>query len=319
MRHQYGNITSVEVSKHQQIKRVHTDTGQPFAADLFIDCSGFKSLLLQCSLKQTFVSYKDTLFNDAAVALQTPAQTPHQYKTQTVSKALKSGWMWNIPLTSRWGNGYVYSSAHIDEHEATEELIKTLGLADQDDLEPRHLKMKVGRVNHHWFQNCVAIGLSQGFIEPLEATALMLVQFAIQNLTEVLNQEVITGQHQKEYNQELNRLFDGVKDYVSLHYLLNTRKDSQYWWDVRENTKMSEEVKFLLKAWDRGEDFEAALKKVQQTQVYLRPSWYCILSGMGRHSDHLQATPKKGPVDIAIKYCRKTVETHFPLIEDFRY
>lgn len=311
VKHHVANVTSVGTDSAGQIKSVMTDTGLKLAGNLFIDCSGFKSLLTQKTLKREFTSYLDTLFNDAAVAIQTPTESPHKFKTQTRSKALKNGWMWQIPLTSRWGNGYVYSSRHTTALDAENELKAELGIAPDADVQVKHLKMKVGRVTQHWSGNCIAIGLSQGFIEPLEATALMLVQFAIQNLSEILETGNFSNVDIRNYNDEMNRLFDGVKDYVSLHYLLNTRKDSQYWLDARGEIKISETVKFLIKAWDRGEDFEAALKKVEGELVYLRPSWYCILSGMGRHPERLQPTPKAGPVKISKDYCNRITQKYF--------
>lgn len=312
VKHHVANVTSVGTDSNGMLKSVMTDTGLKLAAQFFVDCSGFQSLLAQKTLKRKFVSYSDVLFNDAAVAIQTPAQSPHKFKAQTRSLALKNGWMWQIPLTSRWGNGYVYSSQHTTAKDAEDELKKTLGMSPDEEVEARHLKMKVGRLEEHWGGNCVAIGLSQGFIEPLEATALMLVQFAIQNLSLILESGSFSKYDMTHYNKEMNRLFDGVRDYVSLHYILNTRKDSQYWFDAREATKVSDNIKYLLKAWDRGEDFEAALKVVEEDLVYLRPSWYCILSGMGRHPERLQPTAKAGPVKVSVDYCQRITEKYFP-------
>lgn len=311
VKHHVANVTSVGTDSKGLLKSVMTDSGLKLTAKFFVDCSGFQSLLAQKALKREFVSYSDTLFNDAAVAIQTPTEQPHKFKPQTRSLALKNGWMWQIPLTSRWGNGYVYSSRHTTAKAAEAELKATLGLAEDDEVQARHLNMKVGRLNEHWAGNCVAIGLSQGFIEPLEATALMLVQFAIQNLCKVLETGNFSTHDMMRYNQEMNRLFDGVKDYISLHYLLNTRKDSQYWLDARQEIQISDNIKHLLKAWDRGEDFEAALKVIEADLVYLRPSWYCILSGMGRHPEKLKATSQAGPVKISQDYCKRIIEKHF--------
>ena len=137
---------------------------------------------------------------------------------------MDNGWMWQIPLTSRIGNGYVYSSDFCSADEAEGALRKALNV---DDLVPaRHLKMQVGRLDEHWQGNCVAIGLAQGFIEPLEATALMLVQYALYQLVDGVESAKPLASAQQVYNREMNRMFDGIRDYIAAHYYLNTRTDS---------------------------------------------------------------------------------------------
>src|SRR5262249_13351870 len=143
----------------------------------------FAGLLIQQTLKTPFVSFSNNLFNDAAVAVPSPIGT--DIPPQTISTALKHGWAWKIPLTQRYGNGYVYSSAFCSSDEAERELRTHLGLLDAK-VEARHLKMKIGRVTKHWNRNCVAVGLSQGFIEPLEATALLFIQRTITSFVEAL-------------------------------------------------------------------------------------------------------------------------------------
>lgn len=325
VKHIVANISHAQLKSgpsdtEQGIDKVITDQGEELTADFFVDCTGFRSLLIQDALKQPFQSYNDWLFNDSAVAIQTPLDQ-QGYKSQTNSKALTCGWMWQIPLTSRWGNGYVYSSQYLSPQDAEAELRSELKLEEATDIKVKHLKMKVGRIDNHWHKNCVAIGLSQGFIEPLEATALMLVQFAIQNFTAILSKtgSRITSYQQADieaYNIEMNRLFEGVKDYITLHYLLNTRQDSQYWIDAREKTKVSHRLKTLLDAWDQGKDFEVALNAIHEQLVYLRPSWYCILSGMGRHPEKLLDTDKQAPTEQATAWCNQTVQQYFPLISE---
>ena len=141
-------------------------------ADFFVDCSGFRGALIQGVLGVPFRPFAENLFNDSAVVL--PTEQEENIGSQTISTALKYGWVWEIPLTHRIGNGYVYSSDFCSPDDAETELRGVLGLLDSD-VEARHLKMKVGRVESHWHRNCLAVGLSQGFIEPLEATALNLV------------------------------------------------------------------------------------------------------------------------------------------------
>jgi hypothetical protein len=141
--------------------------------------------------------------------------------------------------------------------------------------------MKVGRVEKHWYKNCLAVGLSQGFIEPLEATALMLVQFTIEEFIKAYsnNSEQITMQ--KSFNDNVNHMIEGVRDYIVTHYKVNSKSNSPYWKKCREHAAISDNLSSLLKAWGDPELFEDELEKQQDLLVYLRPSWYVILAGMG--------------------------------------
>ena len=261
-------------------------SGRRLDGDFFIDCSGFRGLLINETLGEPFIPWGDRLFNDRAIAIPTPQEADDQdIPSETSSTALGHGWAWQIPLTQRYGNGYVYSSDFISDDAAEAELRAHLGPA-AEGASARRLKMRVGRVTNHWRHNCVAIGLSQGFIEPLEATALMLVQFSVQHLIEALLQTGGAGREpevlRQHYNAEINRMFDGVCEYVQTHYLLNSREDSDYWRANRAMQPCSERLAELLRAWDQGADFDAALGRHQAALMYQRPSWYCLLAGMGR-------------------------------------
>ncbi|PND37417.1 tryptophan halogenase [Paucibacter aquatile] len=257
-------------------------SGQRLEGDFFIDCSGFRGLLINETLGEPFIPWGDRLFNDRAIAIPTPLEPDRDIASETTSTALGHGWAWQIPLTHRHGNGYVYSSQFISDDAAEAALRAHLGPA-AEGASARRLKMRVGRVARHWRHNCVAIGLSQGFIEPLEATALMLIQFSVQHLIEALQ----TGGDdpatlRERYNAEINRMFDGVCDYVQTHYLLNTREDTEYWRANRAMKPGSDRLAELLASWDAGADFDAALGRHEAALMYQRPSWYCLLAGMGR-------------------------------------
>ena len=181
--HVARHMTRALLSDDGAIRAVELADGGTLEAGFWVDCSGFASLLATQALKIAFVPYAGNLFNDAAVALPTP--NPGPLMSQTVSTALRHGWAWKIPLTSRDGNGYVYSSSHCSPDEAERELRAHLGLLEAD-VPARHLKMRVGRLEKTWHRNCVAIGLAQGFIEPLEATALLFVQRTAERLVAAL-------------------------------------------------------------------------------------------------------------------------------------
>ncbi|OYU68413.1 MAG: tryptophan halogenase, partial [Burkholderiales bacterium PBB5] len=275
-----ANVRSAELNGQGDIAAVLGDDGLRIAGDLFVDCTGFNALLLQRLLGVAFKSFSSNLFNDCAVVIPTPAPPRASLPVQTVSRALSSGWAWHIPLTSRVGNGYVYSSAFLSADAAEAELRVTLGLADGQG-EARHLKMKVGQVERHWHRNCLALGLSQGFIEPLEATALHLVQTCIESFMARYEEGQFTALHQPRFNDEVVERFERVRDYIVAHYKLNTRTDSAYWQANRDNDQLSDALGAVLQAWFDRSDIAEAIHRTQGRSHFGALSWHCLLAGYG--------------------------------------
>lgn len=310
--HIVDNVSEVQVANNGDIKQLSCEKHGLLCADFFIDCTGFSAHLINKALKRKYLSYADTLFNDAAVAIQTAYEHEHIVSNQTRSIALSNGWMWKIPLTSRQGNGYVYSQAHISADQAEIELRQKLQLKDNADVSAKHLKMRIGRLQEHWHANCLAVGLSQGFIEPLEATALMLTQFTVERFIACFTpQKTTTKKVKSDFNQQLNTTFDGIHDYIVAHYQLTQREDTVYWRDNKYNKVMPDILSAIVQAWDNGQDVEKVLDVYQDQLVYLRPSWYCILAGMGRFPVHLKPTSKAADVQQAIDYCQKMATQYF--------
>lgn len=313
MTHLVDTVLDVEQNSDGAVAALQTSTHGKVAADFFVDCTGFAGVLINKTLKVPFQSYDDYLFNDRAVAIASSIDTSESVPSQTVSEALSSGWAWKIPLASRYGNGYVYSSKYLTEAEAEAELRQHIG-PDGEGMEARHLKMRVGRVEQHWCKNVLAVGLSQGFIEPLEATALMLIQYTIENFIHSYNescQGAELEQQRRTFNDKVNANFEGIKDYIVAHYRTNSRSDSQYWIDNRDNSHVSPRLQSIFDAWDQGLDFEATLTQFKGELNYLRPSWYCLLAGMGRFPESLSSPPLEQPVarvDDARRYCRQVAE-----------
>lgn len=279
VRHVMGTVSQVIQGERGDINAVVTDDGQKYSADLYVDCSGFRSLLSQSTLKTPYVSYANALFNDSAVAM--PSEQGERIASETVSTAMSFGWAWKIPLRSRIGNGYVYSSKYCTADQAEFELRQHLGLLDSD-VSARHLKMKVGRVEKSWHKNVLAVGLSQGFIEPLEATALLLIQQTVSLFAHYYIQGGFSDQHFDVFNQSINEQFDRTKDYIFTHYQTNSRTDTAYWIDSRENKEvMSESLRRLYHCWGTGGDLENEIRQQKIERFYPVSSWYCILSGMG--------------------------------------
>lgn len=280
--HRTATIAEIQRS-NAGIGGLVTEDGHRLTADFYIDCTGFRSQLVSALPSYQYRNYAQTLFNNAAVTVQVEREADQPLVSETVSEALSSGWLWNIPLQHRTGFGYVYSSDFISPEAAERELRARTGVSEA--LTCRHLNMRVGRVERHWTDNCLAIGLSQGFIEPLEATALMLVQFTLEKFVDAFS-PVLRARPaedlQSKFNTQVNAMFDGVLNYVAGHYFLNTRSDSEYWRAVREDAKFPEALTELVTCWDSTEDFTALLPDLQAGQVYSRASWYCLLAGMGR-------------------------------------
>ena len=273
-------LTIVAVTQEQdgRIKELICSDGRAVSADLFVDCTGFGSLLMQKTLAVPFQSFASNLFNDTAVVLPTAALT--ELPVETTATALSNGWAWQIPLQHRTGHGYVYSSAFISADQAELELRTHLGLLDAD-VQARQLKMKVGQLQQHWYKNCLAVGLSQGFIEPLEATALHLVQTSVQIFIDQYQFSAATALHQQQYNQQISERFERVRDYIVAHYKLNSRDDSDYWRANRANNQLSDSLLQILDCWYRRHDLDQEIKRQQLSSHFGTSSWHCLLSGYG--------------------------------------
>ncbi|WP_275425511.1 tryptophan halogenase family protein [Saliniradius amylolyticus] len=302
IRHRLNTIDAVRRHPSGDIASVITADGEAVAADFFIDCTGFASKLLQQNLGVPFCSFADNLLNDSAVAIQLPRDYEQVLVSETRSEALSNGWAWRIPLIRRTGFGYVFSSNYQSPDQAETELRRYLQVGDE--IPARRLSMKVGRVEKHWQNNCLAVGLSQGFIEPLEATALMLVQFTVERFARAL----IKGSPEHCFNQEVNRMFDGVRDYIVAHYKTNGRQDTPYWRDNREQTPASDRLQAILDTWRTGAELEPVLTEMESELVYFRPSWYCLLAGSGLLPD-VPAQPCVGtPASYAERFFRPLAE-----------
>jgi hypothetical protein len=271
-------IANVAQSEAGEITSLVTNQGEKISGDFFIDCSGFASVLMQKTLGVRFNSYKENLFNDSAVVMPTPMMGAIPVETQ--SAALSAGWCWKIPLTNRFGNGYVYSSDFITQDQAETEFRQYLGVESNAE-NCRHLKMRVGQLQTHWHHNCIGLGLSQGFIEPLEATALHLVQICIELFISKFEAGEFSSKFRDEFNTQISERFERVRDYIVAHYKLNTRNDSDYWRENRANEHLSESLLQILDVWYRRENLEAEINRQQLQSHFGTASWHCLLAGYG--------------------------------------
>src|SRR5271168_1099569 len=282
VRYVAAHVTQANLDEHGAIASLSIKEGPAIGGDLFVDCTGFAGILITQALKTPYVSFAENLFNDAAVAMPTPIGDT--VPSETVSTAMKHGWAWRIPLTHRFGNGYVYSSQFCTADQAEHELRERLGLLESD-TPARHLKMKIGRVTKHWNKNCLAVGLSQGFIEPLEATALLFIQQTAANFVEFLEAGDLGEAAHEKFNAQVNAHFEGTRDYIVTHYKTNSRTDTEYWRANAANLNLSDALKQLYTLWLNGKSIAPAIRKQALGKGYPIFSWYAILAGMGIFPD----------------------------------
>lgn len=271
-------VTQVALAENGDVAALVLDGGERIAGGIFVDCSGFRGAIIQQALGERFVSYADALFADRAVVL--PTAPPADFHPQTESVALSAGWRFAIPLTTRTGNGYVYASRFISEEDAEAELRASVG-ADPD-VAARLLHMKVGRVERSWHKNCLAAGLAQGFVEPLEATALHVVITTALDFARAFAAGGFTAQHRDAFNASIAARYDGIRDYIVAHYRMSQRTDSEYWRACAANQSLSDPLKGMMTAWFTHEDMAAANRALNgEAPAYSPMSWHCLFAGYG--------------------------------------
>lgn len=218
--------------------------------ELVIDCTGFRGLLINKEMGEPFEDYSRYLGNNRALAVQLPHQDPDHLPPITRSTALGAGWVWRVPLYHRVGTGYVFSSAHRTDEEATAEFLAHLGPQGKG-AEPRAIPMRIGRTRRPWSGNVVAIGLSSGFIEPLESTAIHAIDSSIRWLISYFPDSDFDDAPRDRFNTLTRRLFDEVRDFICLHYRLGNRTDDPYWIDARQALDVPDSLAENLELWKR--------------------------------------------------------------------
>jgi tryptophan halogenase len=221
-----GEIVDVSLRNEDGfIDAVAIKNGDRIRGDLFIDCSGFRGLLIEQALETGYDDWSHWLPADRAVAV--PSMKSGPATPYTRSTARTAGWQWRIPLQHRTGNGYVYSSGHLQDDEAAATLLAHLDGAPL--AEPRVLRFKTGRRKKTWSRNCVALGLASGFLEPLESTSIYLIQSGIARLIEMLPDRHMSPVLQDRYNAEATFEMERIRDFLILHYSATQRRDSDFW------------------------------------------------------------------------------------------
>ncbi|MBB5698545.1 tryptophan halogenase family protein [Sphingomonas yantingensis] len=225
-----GRVVDVELDGERgDIRAVVLEGGNRIEGDLFVDCSGFRSLLLGEALGEPFQDWSRWLPADRAAAM--PCRTRTDVTPYTSAIAMPAGWRWRIPLQHRTGNGYVYSSAFVSDDEAASAI--EAAVEGEPMASPRLLRFRAGRRERSWVRNCVAVGLASGFLEPLESTSIYLVQQAITALVELWPENDIADADRDEFNRIIDLEYDRIRDFLILHYHATERDDSDFWNYVR--------------------------------------------------------------------------------------
>ncbi len=265
-----GKVVSVEQSPESSfIESVTLESGERVPGDLFFDCTGFRALLLGQTLGVDFKDWSHWLPCDTAQTVACERTGP--LRAYTVSTAKTAGWQWRIPTQHRTGNGHIYSSAFMSDDEAIESLLSDL---DGPALgSPRKIKFRTGHRTKFWEKNCVGIGLSGGFLEPLESTSLFLIQEGISKFISLFPSAEMPTTVSNEYNRLLEKKFEQVRDFIILHYKATQRDDSAFWTQCRSMDvpdTLTQKIELFREA---GRFFR------YEDELFSKPSWVAVMLG----------------------------------------
>ena len=265
-----------EVRLHPEtghIEQLLLDNGEAVSGELYIDCSGFHRLLIDGALQAGFEDWRHWLMCDRAIALPCAAADSEAIAPYTRSRAMDAGWIWRIPLQNRIGNGYVYSSDHISDDAALATLQSEL--EGESLAAPNPVRFRAGHTRKFWLKNCVAIGLSGGFLEPLESTSISLIQMGIDKLVHFWPDTLMAPELAAEYNRLSIHEFERIRDFIILHYSANGRAGGELWRYCRE-MKLPDSLVHKIELYRaRG------LIVQYESESFFDPSWVCMYANFG--------------------------------------
>jgi tryptophan halogenase len=266
-----GRISNVHQGESGDITEVVLESGQVVKGDLFIDCSGFASLLMDKTLETEFEDWTHWLPCDRAIAVQTAAVREPVPYTRAIAR--ESGWQWQIPLQTRVGNGLVYCSEFMSDDDARDAL---LGNLEGEVLtEPRVLRFRTGQRVKHWNRNCVGLGLAAGFLEPLESTSIHLIQRGVIRLLQMFPFRGIGESERAEYNRQMDAEFRFIRDFIIMHYHVTDRADSEFWRRCRD-MEIPESLQHRL-----GLFRESGIVVEAEFDIFRENSWIQVMLGQG--------------------------------------
>lgn len=306
-----GDIAAVVTEKNGQIE-----------GDFFIDCTGFRALLLKAHFEIGTVPIRDTLFADRAMTAHVPYTKEHPIHSTTISTAQDSGWIWDVSLANRRGVGYVHSSAHTDK--AAETLMQYIGRqgAPTKGVSIRELRFSTGYLEQFWVRNCAAIGLSAGFVEPLEASSIMLTEIAAKMLSDALAAQTANMDNaQSTFNKRLTEHWKEVIDFLKLHYALSQRTED-FWRDNRMPETIPASLKETLRSWRSG--LKNEIRMPHTNKLFPAESYQYVLYGMSGHPPQHPHSPANSGVSLSnqqmikkSKYEKQRLAALLPTNRDF--
>lgn len=312
VKHVLGYIKDAILDDQGCIKFLSLKDGQNIVGDFFIDCSGFASVLMT-KLGARFISLADNLYVDRAITSRisndATAAVPRPYTTAT---ARQNGWTFEIDLISRTGFGYVYSSRHIDDEGAEREFRSFLAPTHKD-IPISRIKTRVGRLNEIWIQNCLAIGLSAGFLEPLESTGLYFVELALRLFVDYFDFDNSSPPVKAAFNRTFAHIFDEVAQFIMLHYMLSKRGDTDFWRDARSKSVLLPSLDEKLELWaakaPTDSDFAGPATP-------FGPSNYsALLFGMKRLTAEIPALVRHIPVEQSLSHYNRLKEIQSGMVK----
>lgn len=293
--HKYGNFSKADLDNSGNIAKLNFEDGTHIKGDFFFDCTGFSSRLIGGAFENPFIDWSDYLPCDTAIAVQTRAIK--EIKPFTISKALTAGWKWQIPLQNRMGNGYVFSSKFIDIESAKQELLNSL--PSETINEPSVIKFKAGRRKSQWVKNCLGIGLSSGFLEPLESTSIHLIMTGVYRFLDLFPNKLNLSMLSEIYNQRTERELEEIRDFLILHYCTTNRIDTEFW---RYCAKMeipkslTDKLDLYLTGGKILSDFNDLFKPV---------SMISVLNGMGQLPKYYEPTIEAFPISFSKSFIER--------------
>jgi len=312
VRHLLDHVVGVNSSDCGDIASLSTKAHGEVEGELFIDCTGLASLLLGKHFGVPFVSARHILCNDAALALQVPyADENSPIASQTISTAQSAGWIWDIGLPTRRGIGYVYSTAHVSDERAEAELRayveRTAGPLAARAGSPRRLSISPGHREKFWHRNCVAVGMSAGFIEPLEASALALVEFSAAMISDGMpaTREAMDIAARR-FNDAFGYRWGRIIDFLKLHYVLSKRTNDDFWIDMRRAETIPERLRELLALWRHQPPSRYDFHRVEE--IFPSASYQYVLYGMGFRPETGHTTRTSWDPDRAERFFSETAE-----------
>ncbi|KCZ92331.1 tryptophan halogenase family protein [Hyphomonas johnsonii] len=310
IQHKLCKVTDVKVSPEGLISAVHTDQGEALTADLYVDCTGFRAALLGGGLGVKMKSFAKHLLCNRAVTMRIPYEVykPERIVTYTQAIARDHGWQWDINLQTRRGIGYVYSSDFLSEDAAETALRQNEG-PHSDGLEARHIRFTSGKRLVSWKGNCVAVGLADGFLEPLESSGLYLVEFAGRAIATMLDDFATAPQATaRYYNRIVDELYDEILGFLNLHYVTSKRRDTPFWQAVTADDAILDDLRDRLELWKRRSPTEFDFPGADR--LFAQDSYEFILHGMKYVDGPVSGAPAVPDMSALISKSRSELPDH---------